>query len=126
MKTQNKKIVTNRDLVESLKSNDDVTYTEDKSFPRSISKVIEPTGDVCIKFTDEEMEMFDIKAGDKFSIKEDGGGIILEKYQTLEIDLEGFSREVLEMLIKTSCDEDVSVNKVIEDILTDYLSKEKF
>ena len=90
---------------------------------KPICKVVEPTGDLCIKFTDEEMERLGIKKGDKFSFKEDEDGILLQKYGTIEINLEEFSRETLEMLINTSCDEDISINEVISNILETYIEK---
>ena len=34
---------------------------------KTFSKILEPTGEVCIKFTDEELEALKIKQGDKFS-----------------------------------------------------------
>jgi bifunctional DNA-binding transcriptional regulator/antitoxin component of YhaV-PrlF toxin-antitoxin module len=87
-----------------------------------IYKVLEPLEDLCIKFTDEELNRLGIKKGDKFSFKEDENGILLQKYGTIEIDLEKLSREALEMIIKTSCDEDISANEVIENILREYLN----
>jgi bifunctional DNA-binding transcriptional regulator/antitoxin component of YhaV-PrlF toxin-antitoxin module len=82
-----------------------------------IKKTIEPTGDVCVKFTEEELEQLNIKQGDKFSIKETNDGIVLEKFATVDIDLSECSREILEFLIQESCDKDVSINEVISDIL---------
>lgn len=102
---------------------DDMMYDGSYKSSSPICKVVEPTGDVCIKFTDEELARLGIEKGDKFSIKEKDGGIILEKYQTMELDLEDFSREVLELLIQRSCEEDISINQVIENILTSYLDK---
>lgn len=82
-----------------------------------IKKIIEPTGEVCVKFTEEEMERLGISPGDKFSFHEDGQDIILKKYATMEFDLSECSREVLEMLITESVNKDVSVNDVISDVL---------
>ena len=85
---------------------------------RIISKILEPTGDLCIKFTDEEMETLGINQGDKFSFHQEDGGILLKKYSNLDLDLNELSRQTLEMLIQESCNKDVSVNEVIESILT--------
>ena len=81
-----------------------------------IKKTIEPTGDVCVKFTEEELEKLNIKQGDKFSIKETNEGIIREKFDTVDLNLSEFSREILEFLVKESCNRDVSVNEVVSDI----------
>ena len=89
---------------------------------KSFTKKVEPTGEVCIKFTEEEMELLEIKEGDKFSIEEcKDGGLLLKKYQKLELDLSEFSREHLEHLVKQSCDNDVSVNEIFEDSIKTFL-----
>jgi hypothetical protein len=86
------------------------------------TKTIEPTGDVCIKFTDEEMSELGISLGDKFTIKEEkDGSILLQKFANMEIDISEWSRDILEELISESCERDVSVNEVISDILESYL-----
>lgn len=85
----------------------------------SIKKTLEPTGDLCIKFTDEEMKTLNIHEGDKFSWKEHEDGILLQKYTTIDIDISEWSRDVLEMVIKDSCEKDISVNEVI----CEYLEK---
>jgi bifunctional DNA-binding transcriptional regulator/antitoxin component of YhaV-PrlF toxin-antitoxin module len=82
-----------------------------------IKKTIEPTGDVCVKFTEDELAQLKIKQGDKFSIKETNDGILLEKFSTIDINLSELERELLEFLIQESCDKDVSINEVISDIL---------
>lgn len=82
-----------------------------------IKKTIEPTGDVCVKFTEEELSKLNIKQGDKFSIKETKDGILLEKFADLNIDLSEFDRGILEFLIKESCDKDISINNVVSNIL---------
>jgi hypothetical protein len=90
-----------------------------------IKKTIEPTGDVCVKFTEEELEKLNIKQGDKFSIKETDDGILLEKFSTVDIDLSEFERELLEFLIQESCDKDISINDVISNILEKGLEQYK-
>jgi bifunctional DNA-binding transcriptional regulator/antitoxin component of YhaV-PrlF toxin-antitoxin module len=95
----------------------------DWSNQEPICKVVEPTGDLCITFTDEELHRLGIKKGDKFSFKEDGDGILLQKYVTIDIDLAELSRESLEMMIKMSCDEDISINEVVSNIMEKYIEK---
>jgi bifunctional DNA-binding transcriptional regulator/antitoxin component of YhaV-PrlF toxin-antitoxin module len=90
-----------------------------------IKKTVEPTGDVCVKFTEEELEKLNIKQGDKFSIKETDDGILLEKFSTVDIDLSEFERELLEFLIQESCDKDISINDVISNILEKGLEQYK-
>jgi bifunctional DNA-binding transcriptional regulator/antitoxin component of YhaV-PrlF toxin-antitoxin module len=90
-----------------------------------IKKTVEPTGDVCVKFTEEELAQLNIKQGDKFSIKETSDGILLEKFATVDIDLNEVDREILEFLIQESCDKDLSINQVISDILEKGLEQYK-
>ena len=90
-----------------------------------IKKKVEPTGDVCVKFTEDELAQLNIKQGDKFSIKETADGILLEKFATVDIDLSECSREILEFLIQESCDKDVSVNEVISEALEKGLEQYK-
>jgi hypothetical protein len=89
-----------------------------------IKKTIEPTGDVCVKFTEDELAQLNIKQGDKFSIKEQDGGILLEKFATIELDLSEFSRDILEFLIKESCDKDISINEVFSNIFDRIIKDE--
>jgi hypothetical protein len=90
-----------------------------------IKKTIEPTGDVCVKFTEEELAKLNIKQGDKFSIKETEEGILLEKFATVDIDLSECSREILEFLIQESCDKDISVNEVVSDVFEKFIDQNK-
>ena len=43
-------------------------------------------------------------------------------YVPLELDLSTFPRDLLEFLVKQSCEQDITVNKVIEDVLKTYLA----
>jgi hypothetical protein len=90
-----------------------------------IKKTIEPTGDVCVKFTEDELVKLNIKQGDKFSIKESDEGILLEKFSTVDINLSELNREILEFLIQESCEKDVSINDVISDLLEKGLEQYK-
>jgi bifunctional DNA-binding transcriptional regulator/antitoxin component of YhaV-PrlF toxin-antitoxin module len=89
-----------------------------------ITKTIEPTGEVCVKFTDEELSELGIKQGDKFSVKEVDKGILLEKYATIDLEISEWSRDILEMLISESCEKDISVNQIIEDIINSFVKNE--
>jgi bifunctional DNA-binding transcriptional regulator/antitoxin component of YhaV-PrlF toxin-antitoxin module len=73
----------------------------------------------------EELAKLNIKQGDKFSIKETDGGILLEKFSTIDINLSELNREILEFLIQESCDKDISINDVISDLLEKGLDQYK-
>jgi hypothetical protein len=80
-------------------------------------KKLEPTGDLCIKFTEEELERLNIKEGDTFSFKLQDDSVLLEKTVPLDIDLSEINRETLEFLISESCNKNISVSEVILDCL---------
>jgi hypothetical protein len=86
-----------------------------------IKKTIEPTGDVCVKFTEDELNELGIKQGDKFSFVEKEDGILLQKFVKVDIDISEWSRDVLEMLISESCEKDISINDIISNILEKYI-----
>lgn len=48
-----------------------------------------------------------------------------ENFESIEIDLSTFDRKVLEHIISESCEKDISVNKVISDILLEFLKKDE-
>jgi hypothetical protein len=89
-----------------------------------IKKTIEPTGDVCVKFTQDELAELNINEGDKFSIKECDDGILLQKFEKLELDISEWDRSILEMLISDSCERDISVNDLISEIISKFIENE--
>lgn len=83
-----------------------------------MKKALEPTGDMMIRFTEDELLELNIKEGDKFDFKpQEDGSVKLEKYVDLELDMEDWPIEILQMLVKQSCERDVSVNEIIIEIL---------
>lgn len=90
-----------------------------------MKKIIEPTGDVCVKFTEEELLKLGLQKGDKLSWEEAENGFLLKKYERIDIDISEWSREVLEMLIVESVEQDISVNDVICNILEEQFSKQE-
>jgi hypothetical protein len=83
-----------------------------------MKKTLEPTGDLMIRFTEDELSELNIKQGDKFDFKiQDDGSIKLDKYTSLELDMADWPREFLELLIKESCERDITVNEVIVETL---------
>lgn len=86
-----------------------------------IHKTLEPTGDLAVKFTEDELTQLGMQAGDKFSIHFDEEGIVLKKFATIDIDIDEWNKDVLVHLIRQSCERDVSVNEVITDILDEFI-----
>jgi hypothetical protein len=89
-----------------------------------IKKALQPTNDAYIQFTEEELQEIGVSAGTKFSVKHhDDGSIELRPYKKIEIDIEDWPREILEMLITHSCEQDISVNDIIGNLLRESLDK---
>ena len=89
-----------------------------------MKKTLEPTGDMMIRFTEDELSELNIKEGDKFDfVPQADGSIKLDKYVNLELDMAEWPREALELLVKQSCEKDISVNEVIICLLEEYLSE---
>jgi hypothetical protein len=86
-----------------------------------IKKTVQRSEECFIQFTEDELLELDIKAGDKFSCSMENNSVVLKKFETLEIDLSEFPREMLEMLIADSVEKDISVNEVISNILEQML-----
>ena len=87
-----------------------------------IKKTLQPTGDMMIAFTEDELKELNIKEGDKFDFKlQEDGTVKLDKYVDLELDITDWPREFLEMLVKRSCEQDVSVNEVLIEILEEAI-----
>jgi hypothetical protein len=87
-------------------------------------KVLQPTNDVFIQFTEEELSSIGAGPGTKFEVKvNDDGSIELRPYVKMEIDMADWPREVLEMIVKESCEHDISANDVISKLLKESLDK---
>jgi len=83
-----------------------------------MKKALLPTNDLYLQFTEEELVELNIVPGDKFDVNlQDDGSIKLEKYVQLELDTEDWPIELLQLLIKESCEKDISVNDVICNLL---------
>jgi hypothetical protein len=89
-------------------------------------KVLQPTNDCFIQFTEEELSSIGAGPGTKFQVKHhDDGSIELRPYVKVELDMGEWSREVLEMIIKESCEQDISANDIINNLLKESLKNSK-
>lgn len=89
---------------------------------KTFTKKIQRSEDLFIQFTPDELKALDIKEGDKFSWEITDEGVSLKKFQTLDVDISNWSREVLEMIIVESLETDKPVNDVICDLLDSYIN----
>ena len=96
-----------------------------KTEVKTFTKKVLPTNDVYIQFTDEEIEEFGWEKGQKFEFQaQDDGSFKLVPFVKMELDLNEWPIETLHMLIKESCDKDISVNDVINSLLKKALKED--
>lgn len=84
---------------------------------KPICKPVKVKEEYYIEFTDEELKALKMEKGQKFSWEIKDGGIMLNPFVKVELEMGTWDREILEFLISESCERDVSVNQVINDVL---------
>lgn len=87
-------------------------------------KVLEKK-EMYIQFSEEEMQELGWKENQKISIELKDDGIVLKPFASIELNMDFWPREILEHLIKESCEKDVPVNDIINDTLKEMLNYEK-
>lgn len=82
-------------------------------------KKVQEKKELFIQFSDEEMQEIGWKEGQKlsFDFDEETGSITLKPFVKVDIDMSEWDRELLEFLISESCERDISVNEVINEVL---------
>ena len=86
-------------------------------------KKIQEKKELYIQFSEEEMQELGWEEGQKLSFKfdEETKAITLEPFVKMELDISEWDREILEFLVGESCNRDISVNEVINEVLTKSL-----
>ena len=84
---------------------------------KPICKPVKIKEEYYIEFTDEELGALNMEKGQKFSWEIVDGAVKLTPYAKMELEMGSWDRELLEFLIRESCERDVSVNEVITEIL---------
>ena len=82
-----------------------------------IAKPIKVKEDYYIEFTDEELKALKMEKGQKYSCEIENGALKLVPFEKVELEIGGWEREILEFLIQESCERDISVNEVINEVL---------
>jgi bifunctional DNA-binding transcriptional regulator/antitoxin component of YhaV-PrlF toxin-antitoxin module len=90
-----------------------------------ITKELIPSKDAYLQFTEDELLQFGIKQGDKFEVKYQDDGILLQKYKEIEFDIDDLDIHTLKILVLKSFQEDKTCNEVLIDILTEFMDSEK-
>jgi hypothetical protein len=91
---------------------------------KTITKTVQPSKDVYIQFTEDELLELNIQAGDKFTVKPEGDGFLLTKNVPMEIDLDEWDEDTLRRLVGESLEKDLPVNDIIVQALETYLEND--
>lgn len=88
------------------------------------TKKVQEKRDLFIQFSEEEMKEIGWEENQKLSIKvdEESGKITLEPFVKMDIDISDWERETLEFLVAESCERDISVNEIINEVLVKSLN----
>lgn len=92
---------------------------------KSIQKTVKVKEDYYIEFTDEELAALKMEKGQKYTCQIEDGALKLVPYEKVELEMGSWDREILEFLISESCERDVSVNEVINDVLEKVIEGER-
>jgi hypothetical protein len=89
-----------------------------------VKKVLEKK-DLYIQFSEEEMQELGWEEGQKLSFKfnEETKAITLEPFVKMDLDISEWDREILEFLVGESCERDVSVNEIINEVLLNSIPR---
>jgi len=92
----------------------------------NIYKTLQPSKDVYIQFTEDEILQMNIQAGDKFDVEvlPDDEGVVFKKRKPLEIDLNEFDFDVLKNLVSESLEQDLPVGDIIVNALKQFMENE--
>lgn len=92
---------------------------------KPIRKTVKVKEDYYIEFTDEELAALKMEKGQKYSCEIEDGALKLVPFVKIELEMGTWDRELLEFLISESCERDVSVNEVINDVLEEAIKNGK-
>lgn len=89
------------------------------------TKKVQEKKDLFIQFSEEEIQEMGWEENQKLSVKVDEktGQITLEPFIKMELEIGDWPREILEFLVGESCERDISVSEVINEVLTESLKK---
>jgi hypothetical protein len=91
-----------------------------------IQKTLQPTNDLFLQFTEEEIQELGWEPNQKLQIiPHDDGSFEVKPFVKVEIDTSEWSKEILEMIVNKSLDEDISCNDVINNLLKEFIATQK-
>jgi hypothetical protein len=89
-------------------------------------KTLQEYKEYGVQFTDEELAELGMHKNQKFTVEiGEDETIKLVPFAKMDINIDEFPRDILEMLVRESAEKDVSVNQIISNVLENYLSYEE-
>ena len=88
-------------------------------------KTIEPSTDVIIRFTEDELAELNLSSGDRLEFVPFENGFKIKKCEKIELELNDLSREQLELLVVKFLEADVPAQDVFRNIIEDYINSEE-
>lgn len=87
------------------------------------TKIVKEKKELYIEFSEEEIKELGWKDNQKLSIDLEGESIIIKPWVTMELDTSNWPKEIFELLVQMSLEQDKTVNDVIVDIITKSINK---
>ena len=84
-------------------------------------KTLQPSKDMFMQFTEDELLELNIQAGDKFTAIPREDGVFLEKMVGIELDLSEFPEDLKDFLIMKSIEDQIPIDEVINNLLKEVI-----
>ena len=81
-------------------------------------KTVKEKRDLYIEFSEEELQELGWKENQKLSLDVDGKNIFIKPWVNVEIDTANWPKEIYQMLVNMSLEQDKTVNEIIVDLIT--------
>ncbi len=89
-------------------------------------KTVKEKRDLYIEFTEEEIAEMGWEDNQKLSLTvNDDKSISIKPWVRIDIDISGWPKELFEMLVEMSLEQDKTVNQIIVDLLEKSISNEE-
>lgn len=89
------------------------------------TKIVKEKKELFIDFSEEEIQELGWKENQKLSIDIEGESIVIKPWVNVEIDTSNWPKEIFEMLVQMSLEQDKTVNEIIVDLITKAVKFEK-
>jgi len=88
-------------------------------------KKVQEKKELFLQFSEEELQEMGWEEGQKLSVKfdEETKAITLEPFVKMEVEISEWPLEILQFLVSESCERDVPVNEIINEVLTSYINE---